>query len=365
MRIPYVRPSLPDAATIVRDVEQIFASGRLTKGPVVREYEEALAQRLGVRHVVATSSCTVGLALLYKALGIQGAVITPSYTFMATVNALVWAGGTPVFVDVDRDSWTLDPKSVEESLTPEIEAIVAVPVFGVPCDVESLQALADRARIPLVFDSAHGVGSYRNGLPLGGFGRAEVFSTTPTKTLVTGEGGFITTNDNELAENLRIFVEYGNDGSFDTLLPGLNGRLPEISAVIGLRMLDILDDLLKRRRKIVTAYREQLAETEGLRLQHVPPGCVSSYNYFTFMVDENFGLSRDELAEHLAERGIETKKYFWPSVHRHRPYRGLGYEGKLPVTERLEREALSVPLWSGLSDEEVEYVVTAVLSAAR
>jgi dTDP-4-amino-4,6-dideoxygalactose transaminase len=363
MQIPYVRPSLPEFAAIAPDIERIIASGQLTKGQIVQDYEESLARRLHVRNVIATSSCTIGLALLYRALEITGPVIVPSFTFMATVNALTWAGGTPVFVDVDPGTWTIDPQAVESAMSPEVRGIVAVPVFGSPCDVGSLQQVADRHGVPLVYDSAHGVGSFHEGTPLGGFGRAEAFSTTPTKTLVTGEGGFVTTNDDELAALVRMLVEYGNDGSFDTRLPGLNGRLPEISALIGLRMLDDLDALLERRAEIVATYRSELGSIDGVTLQHVRDGCVSSYKDFTITIGTGAGATRDEVAARLGDDGIQTKRYFVPVVHRQTPYRGAGYEGKLPVTERLEREALSLPLWSGMTDDEVGYVVDGVRRA--
>jgi dTDP-4-amino-4,6-dideoxygalactose transaminase len=360
MNIPYVRPSLPDFAAIAPDIEHIMTSGQLTKGPIVAQYEQSLAERLNVRNVIATSSCTIGLALLYRALEINGPVIVPSFTFMATVNALVWAGGSPVFVDVDPLTWTIDPEAVEAAMSPAVRGIVAVPVFGSPCDVDRLQKIADRHAIPLVYDSAHGMGSFHEGTPLGRFGRAEAFSTTPTKTLVTGEGGFVTTNDDELASLMRVLVEYGNDGSFDTRLPGLNGRLPEISALIGLRMLDGLDTLLERRAEIVATYRSELGEIEGVTLQRVRDGCVSSYKDFTITIDPRTGATRDALAARLSDDGIQTKRYFSPVVHRQTPYRGADYEGKLPVTERLESEAISLPLWSGMTDDEVDYVVKAV-----
>jgi dTDP-4-amino-4,6-dideoxygalactose transaminase len=365
MEVPYARPSLPTFSALASDIERIITSGRLTKGPVVEQYEQSLARRLNVRHVIATSSGTVGLALLYRAHETTGPVIVPSFTFMATVNALAWAGGIPVFVDVDPETWTIDSERVERALTPDVRAIVAVPVFGSPCDNEGLRAIADAAGIPLLFDSAHGVGSFYMGQPLGSFGRAEVFSTTPTKTLVTGEGGFVATDDDDLADAMRSLIEYGNDGHFDTRSPGLNGRLPEISALIGLRMLDQLDELLRRRAAIVASYQEALREIDGIGLQSVRDGCVSSYKDFTVLVDEASGWSSDGLAADLSEVGIQTKRYFSPVVHQQTPYRSLGFAGKLPVTERLEHQALSLPLWSGMSEEMITYVIDAIVSSAR
>lgn len=363
--VPYVRPTLPPFDTLAPDLERIISSGQLTKGPFAREYEAALADRLGVRNVIATSSCTIGLALLYRAVRIDGPVVVPSFTFMATVNALVWAGGTPVFVDVDAASWTLDPEKVDDACSSDVSAIVGVPVFGTPCANDRLAEIASRRGVDLLYDSAHGVGSSFHGVPLGRFGRAEVFSTTPTKTLVTGEGGFITTDDDDLAEELRMLIEYGNDGGFDTYVPGLNGRLPEISALIGLRMLDELDRAMERRLQIVATYANAFRDVDGLTLQVVPEGCVSSFKDFTVLVGDRFGRTRDGLHAYLAEQGVQTKRYFCPVVHRQRPYRSLGSEGMLPVTERLEREALSLPLWSAMTSDQIDHVIGSVLTAAR
>lgn len=361
--VPYVRPTLPPFSTLAPDLESIITSGQLTKGRFVREYEAALADRLGVRNVIATSSCTIGLALLYRALGIGGPVLVPSFTFMATVNALSWTGGTPVFVDVDPESWTLDPEKVDEAWSSDVRAIVGVPVFGAPCANDRLAEIASRRGVDLIYDSAHGVGSSFHGAPLGRFGRAEVFSTTPTKTLVTGEGGFVTTDDDNLADELRMLIEYGNDGGFDTYVPGLNGRLPEISALIGLRMLEQLDETLERRLQIVATYSDAFRSVDGLVLQSVPEGCTSSFKDFTVLIDDAFGQTRDELYATLAEQGIQTKRYFCPVVHRQRPYLSLGFEGTLPVTERLERQALSLPLWSGMTSDHIDHVIGSVLAA--
>jgi dTDP-4-amino-4,6-dideoxygalactose transaminase len=355
MQIPYVKPSLPGFDELESDLRAIIESGRLTKGPIVEAYENALASRLGVRNVIATSSCTVGLALLYRALGFNAEVIVPSFTFMATVNALMWTSATPRFVDVDPQTWTIDPDRVEEAITPHTQAIVAVPVFGSPCDNDRLERIAEGAGVALIFDSAHGVGSSYRGMPLGRFGIAEAFSTTPTKTLVTGEGGFISTDDDGLATELRMLVEYGNDGSFDTHAPGLNGRLPEISALIGLRMLDQLDGLLQRRARIVEAYTAGLGDLPGITLQVVREGCVSSFKDFTVLIGDDVPADRDTVASRLAADGVQTKKYFVPAVHNQRPYRSLDVD--LPVTTFLEHRALSLPLWSGMSDDEVDHVV--------
>lgn len=361
--IPYTRLELPDADLVAADVAEIIRSGQLTKGHRVAQYEQALATRLGVRHVIATASCTTGLMALFRALGLDGPVIVPSFTFMATAHAVVWAGGTPVFADVDERTFTLDPASVEAALTPETRAIVGVPVFGTPCDVEGLQAVADGAGIPLLFDSAHGVGSFIHGAALGGNGVAEVFSTTPTKTLVTGEGGFVATDHDGLAGSLRRIIEYGNDGSYDSTTPGLNGRLSEVHAAIGLRALAELDRIFAHRQLVVACYRQLLAGLPGIRIQEVPPGCASSYKDFTIVIEDDFGPDRDETARRLEAEVIETRKYYYPAVHRQRPYAAHPPTVPLPVTERLEGRVLSLPIGPGITECEAVRVVEALARA--
>ncbi|NNC75916.1 MAG: DegT/DnrJ/EryC1/StrS family aminotransferase [Acidimicrobiia bacterium] len=361
MPVPYARPALPDADLIADDVREIVASRWLTKGPFVGRYEEALSKRLAVPNVVATSSCTVGLAYLYRTLGFQGEVILPSFTFLATATALSWAGGTPVFVDIDPDTLTVDPEAVAAAVTPRTTGIIGVHVFGVAVD-PSVDEIAVNAGVPLVFDAAHGVGSSCGGKSLAMRGTASAFSTTPTKTLITGEGGFVTTGDDELAARIRILNEYGNDGSYDTITPGLNGRMPETSAAIGIRSLEMLDDVLEARWTVVDGYRERLSDLEGIRTQTVPEGCRASYKDFTIIVEDAFGTSRDDLASGLSELGIDTRPYFSPAVHRHRAYQDLGFVGSLPVTEDIEHRVLSLPLWVGMGDAEIDEVVAGIAS---
>ncbi|HMB03353.1 MAG TPA: aminotransferase class I/II-fold pyridoxal phosphate-dependent enzyme, partial [Isosphaeraceae bacterium] len=301
---------------------EVISSGMVAKGRHLREFEAALAEHLGVKHAIAVSSCTTGLMLAYKCLGLQGDVVIPSFTFMATASSLVWAGLRPVFGDVDAQTTNLDPAAAEAAITPETSAIVVVHNFGNPADIDAFRAIADRHGLKLIFDAAHGFGTLYRGAPVGAQGHAQVFSMSPTKLLIAGEGGLITTNDDETAEQLRFGREYGNSGNYDSAFAGFNARMPEFNALLGLKGLRGLEASARRRNEVAALYREELGCLSGLTFQEVRPGNRSSFKDFSIVVDpEAFGLTCDELAAALGAENIDTRKYYDPPVHRQTAYR--------------------------------------------
>jgi dTDP-4-amino-4,6-dideoxygalactose transaminase len=362
--VPLARPGVADPARVAAEVEGILRSGILTNGPTVRRLEAAAADYLGVRHVVAVSSCTAGLMLVLRCAELTGEVVVPSFTFAATAHAVAWNGLRPVFADVDPGSLTLDPEAVATVLSTRTSAILATHVYGTPCDVEGLRDLAAANGVRLFFDAAHAFGSERQGIRVGGFGDAEVFSLSPTKVVVAGEGGLISTNDDLLAERLRIARDYGNPGDYDCLFVGLNARLSELHAAVALASLEDLDGRLVERNALAAAYAEALADVPGIAFPQLADGDRSTFKDLTILVDpEAFGLGADALAAALARRGIDTRRYYNPPVHRMRAYAGLGPHAPLPVTERAAATVLSLPLWTGMGDERVERVADAIRGA--
>ncbi|MCI0645021.1 MAG: DegT/DnrJ/EryC1/StrS family aminotransferase [Chloroflexi bacterium] len=324
----------------------------VTKGRHLRAFEDAVAQHLKIKHAIAVSSCTTGLMLTYQGLGLAGDVVVPSFTFMATVSALVWAGLRPVYADVDRGTTNLDPAAAEAAITPQTSAIVAVHNFGNPADIEALQAVANRHGLKLIFDAAHGFGALYRGRPVGAQGDAHVYSLSPTKLLITGEGGIVATNEDELAERVRIGREYGNDGHYDSVFAGFNARMPEFNALLGLHSLKMLEDAACRRNEVVDIYHEQLGRLPGIGFQVVKNGNRCSYKDFSITMEpEAFGLNRDELAQALAAENIDTRKYYQPPVHRQTAYAHYTNGQPLPETEWLSNHSLSLPIWSHMSDE--------------
>lgn len=362
-KIPIIQPTLPDYETMAPQVREIFATGMLTKGKYLRQFEERLAEYLGVKHAVCVSSCTLGLALTYQGLGLRDEVIVPSFTFMATVHPLVWLNATPVFVDIDPHSWNIDPAKVEEAVTSRTTGIVAVHNFGNPADVEILEEIAHRYHLKLVFDAAHGFGTLYQGKPVGRFGDAEVFSLTPTKLLVAGEGGVVATNDDILAKHIRTGREYGNDGHYGSDFPGLNARMPEFNAILGIKSLEMLEENAERRNQLVKRFRERLERLPGIAFQTIRPGNRCSYKDLSVLIDENaFGLTRDQLAQALEAENIDTRKYHDPPVHTHRTYRPLWerYDSRLPVTNWVAPRSLSLPIYSHMDEAMVDGICTAI-----
>jgi dTDP-4-amino-4,6-dideoxygalactose transaminase len=349
-KIPITKPSLPEYSNLADQTREIIQTGVLTKGCHVRDFEERVAEHLGVKHAIAVSSCTSGLMLTYQAVGLEGDVVVPSFTFMATVSALRWAGLRPVFADVKRDTMNVDPRSVEEAITPATSAIVAVHNSGNPADIADLQALAGKYHLRLIFDAAHGFGSLYDGKPVGPHGDVQVFSLSPTKLLIAGEGGVVATNQDEIAERVRIGREYGNRGDYDSDFAGLNARMPEFNALLGQHSLRLLESAARRRNEIAELYRERLGRLPGVTFQEVRAGNRSSYKDFAIVIDrQRFGLSRDDLATALDAEMIETRKYHDPPVHRQAAYRCYApCDRTLGNTEFLAAGILDLPIWSDM-----------------
>jgi dTDP-4-amino-4,6-dideoxygalactose transaminase len=346
-----------------REFANILESGNLTKGEYLRELEARLADYLGVKHAVGVSSATLGLLLTYHGLALRDEVVVPSFTFMATVHPLAWLGARPVFVDIDPGTWNIDPARVEAAITPRTTAIVAVHNFGNPAPIAELESIASNHGLKLVFDAAHGFGSLHQGRPVGRFGKAEVFSMSPTKLLVAGEGGIVATDDDKLAEHIRIGREYGNPGDYGSEFPGVNARLPEFNAVLGIHSLTMLEENAVRRNRLVAVYRDALEAVPGITFQEIAPGDRCSYKDLSITVDEEaFGLGRDELALALQAENIDTRKYHDPPVHMHKSYRDqVGRQtDPLSVTNEVASASLSLPIWSHMQLEMIERICDAI-----
>jgi dTDP-4-amino-4,6-dideoxygalactose transaminase len=360
----FIRPTLPPLAEVVARYLSVYDNGLITNAELVARFERAAADRLGVAHCVAVSSCTAGLMLSMRALDLTGEVILPSFTFFASGHPVLWNGLTPVFADCDANDWTLDPDDVERRITPRTSAILAVHMYGNPCRVERLEALAARYRLKLIFDAAHAFGSRYQGRPIGQFGDAEVFSFSPTKLLVAGEGGLVSTNDATLAHRLRAARNYGDLGAYDPEVLGVNARMSEFNAALALAGLDLVDRKLARHNEIAARYTESLRSLPGVSFQHSDARDTHTYKDYSVLIDPaGFGATRDQTAAVLASMNIETKKYFYPPLHQQRLYRQY-HDTPLPQTERVSSTVLSLPVYESLRDEQVDAVCEAVQTAA-
>ena len=365
--LPLARPSVSDPRAVARDVERILRSGVLTNGPYVRELERRTAEYLDVRHSLAVASCTAGLMLVLRASDLSGDVIVPSFTFAATAHAVAWNGLRPVFADIDPATLTLSPHAVARAVGVRTSAILATHTFGTPCAVEELATIARHWGIRLFFDAAHAFGSRHGGTPVGAFGDAEVFSLSPTKVLVAGEGGIIATDDDALAERCRMGRDYGHPGDYDCRFVGLNARMSELHAAVALASLNGLEERIERRNALSALYREALGGIPGFGFPEVPAGDRSTFKDFTILIDaQAYGLDAPALARALGAEGIETRRYYAPPVHAMRAYRSAaGVNGNLPVTEAAAERVLTLPLWVGMGEEHVGGVAAAIVRIRR
>jgi dTDP-4-amino-4,6-dideoxygalactose transaminase len=367
-RFRFIRPTLPPLDAVLGHYRAAYENGLITNADNVGKFEAAVAERLEVKHCVAVSSCTSGLMMSLRGLGVTGEVIIPSFTFFATGHSARWNGLTPVFADCDPHTWNVDVADVERKITERTKALLIVHLYGNPANIEALTKLADRHNLKLIFDGAHAFGSKYRGRPIGGFGHAEVFSLSPTKLLVAGEGGLVTTNDASLAKAIRLMRNYGDGGAYDPEWIGMNARMSEFNAALGLAGLLEVDDRVRRRNQIARMYDEQLASLPGLRFQKVDPRDVNTFkDYSIHVTPEQFGMTRDELAEGLLAENIETKKYFYPPMHMQSLYQKFHkVDGRhLKTTEEVTSGILSLPIYESLQDSTIETVSLAIRRLAH
>lgn len=359
------RPNIGDQAAFLRRAESIMQSRWLTNnGPLVQEFEHRVADMHGVAHCVAMCNGTIALEIAIRALGMDGEVIIPSYTFIATAHALSWQGITPVFADIDPATHNLDPASVRRMITPRTSGIIGVHLWGRPAPVDALQAIADEHGLSLMFDAAHAFAGSSGSRRIGGFGRCEVLSFHATKVFNTFEGGAVLTNDDALAETMRLMRNFGFAGFDNVIHPGTNGKMPEINAAMGLVNLDSLADFVASNKVRYDDYARALGAIDGVRLLAYDPGDTPNYQYVVMEVDPAFRASRDRIVDALQAENILARRYFWPGCHRMKPYRELyPHAGLLlPGTEQVADRVVVLPTGASLVPGCVE-TVAAVLSA--
>lgn len=356
--IPIASPWLPPWEEVAARFQDIWRGGRLTNGALVERLEAEAAAWLGVRECVAVSSCTSGLMLAARCLGLRGEVVLPSFTFFATGHALSWNGLTPVFADCNPETFNLDPQSAARVVTPETSAVVAVHNFGCPSAVEELEQLTRRHGLRLLFDGAHALGALVNGHSVATWGDATVFSLAATKPLAAGEGGLIATGDAALARRLRHARNYGNDGSYDCPVLGLNARMTEMQAALALAGLPYVEAGIERRRRLAGLYQGLLGTAPGLEVQKPAAHTRSTWNGFPLVVRAVSGTTREAIERSLAAEGIETRRYYDPPLHCQRLYRRFHDPVREPlaVTEAIRSRVVSLPLHAGLAPHDAERI---------
>ncbi len=359
--IDIVRPGLPPLEKMEAEFREVLANGKITNNSrFVRSFEQAIGERTGAHTAVATNG-TLALMLLFRALGRQGEVVMPSFTFPATAHAARWCGLAVRFTDIDPGTWTLDAAAAERACGPDTVAIMGVHVFGVPCDVDGLSEVARRAGVPLLFDAAHAFGARYQGRPVGSLGRAEVFSFHATKIFGVGEGGAVSTADAALLETVKSGRNFGFGKSGDCEDAGLNAKMSELFAIIGLSLLETFDERLAARRRVGAVLRERVGKLPGMTLQQIPDGCEATHQNFAVLVDSDaFGLSRDELHAAMDAENVMTRKYFHPPLHALTCYAAEGASAELSETDRVAERVLCFPIYSDMTDAEMHGMMGAL-----
>lgn len=353
-------PNIGNRERFFERANEMFDRRWLTnRGELVQEFEQRVADYLGVKHCISMCNGTVALEIAIRALGLNGEVIIPSLTFIATAHALQWQEITPVFCDVDPDSYCIDPVEIEKHITPKTTAILGVHLYSRPCDIEALQAVADKHGLKLLFDAAHAFACSHKGTMIGNFGNCEVLSFHATKFFNTFEGGAITTNDDALAEKIRLMQNFGFNGMDSVVYIGTNGKMSEICAAMGLTNLEEIDTFLKINHRNYEAYKNELSGVDGLKLIQFNEDEKCNRQYIVIEVGESYPLSRNELMEKLHTNDIRARRYFWPGCHRMEPYRSLQPDAAagLPVTEEISSRILVLPTGSSVNPQTAEHIV--------
>jgi dTDP-4-amino-4,6-dideoxygalactose transaminase len=352
-------PNIGDRGAFLKYVGEIFDRRWLTNnGPLLQEFEARVANYLGVRHCVAMCNGTIALEIAIRALDLAGEVIVPSYTFIATAHALHWQGITPVFADIDPSTHNLDPDAVRRMITERTTGIIGVHVWGRAAPVEALQEVASEHDLALMFDAAHAFGCSHRGRTIGCFGRAEVLSFHATKFFNTFEGGAVVTNDDELAERMRLMRNFGFAGYDNVIHPGTNGKMVEVCAAMGLVNLSGIEDVIAVNRRNYQYYREALSAVPGVTLVTYDEEERNNYQYIVLIVDRHCAASRDEIVAALHAENVLARKYFWPGCHRMMPFRELcpGAGALLPNTLEVAERVLVLPTGTAVGESAIDLI---------
>jgi dTDP-4-amino-4,6-dideoxygalactose transaminase len=358
------RPNIGDREKLLERINDMLDRRWLSnRGKFVQEFEQKVAEYLGVKHCIAICNGTVALELVIRALGLQGEVIVPSFTFIATAHALQWQEITPVFCDINPETHTLNPWRVESMITPRTSGIIGVHLWGQPCDVEALTEIASKHHLKLMFDASHALGCSYRGQMIGSFGQAEVFSFHATKFINSFEGGAIATNDDELNQKIRLMKNFGFSGYDNVIYLGTNGKMSEASAAMGLTSLESAEKFIEVNRRNYKCYQSGLANIPGVQLLSVDESEKNNYQYIVLEIDaQEAGITRDLLLKILHAENVIARRYFYPGCHRMEPYRSyFPHAGLLlPETEKLAQKVLVLPTGTAIGENEIQEICSIV-----
>ncbi len=354
------RPLLPDLDQFMGKLREVWDAKWLTNnGAQHARLERRLTEALGVPYLSLFNNGTIALITACQSLRLSGEVITTPFTFPATPHVLTWNNIKPIFCDIDPITLNLDPDRIESMITPQTTGILAVHVYGRPCDVVAIQAVADKYGLKVVYDAAHAFGTAIDGVGIGNFGDVSMLSFHATKLFHSAEGGALTFRDPNLKPRIDLLKNFGIKNEEEVVMPGINGKMNEIQAALGLAVLDLVAEERRRRALLVETYRRCLSDVPGIVLAQEQPNVTDSYQYFVIRIDEKlFGRSRDAVYDSFKEYNVFTRKYFYPLCSTYNCYKHLPSSSadNLPVATAMAKQVLSMPLYGELSVEQVERI---------
>jgi dTDP-4-amino-4,6-dideoxygalactose transaminase len=353
------QPFLPPLEEFLPSLKQIWNSKMLTNcGPFHQQFEDALCEYLGIEHIALFTNGTLALVTALQSLRITGEVITTPYSFVATSHSLLWNGIKPVFVDIDPETLNLDPLKIEAAITPQTTAIMPVHCYGHPAAVEAIQTIADNYNLKVIYDAAHAFGVRDEGGSILRHGDLSVLSFHATKTFNTFEGGAIVCPDIKTKTRIDQLKNFGHVGEVTVVAPGINGKMNEFNAALGLLQLKYIDEAIARRRLIDEAYRKRLQGIPGIRCLESKREQAANYTYFPILIQNDYPIARDELYQRLKDSGIHPRRYFYPLISEFTMYRGLpsARQDNLPVATAISRQVLCLPIYPALPMSVVDEV---------
>lgn len=363
--IHVTRPLLPPLEEFVPYLEQIWENQWLTNnGPFHQQFERALCDYLGVKYISLFANGTLALLTALQSLRITGEVITTPYSFVATAHSLLWNGIKPVFVDIHPETLNLDPEKIEAAITPQTTAILPVHCYGHPCDVARIQEIADNYGLKVIYDAAHSFGARCEGESLHNHGDLSVLSFHATKVFNTFEGGAIVCHDAKAKRHIDHLKNFGFVDEVTVVAAGINGKMSEVNAAFGMLQLKGIDAALRSRQVIDARYRQGLQGISGIRCLGDWCGEGGNHAYFPIMVSPEYPMSRDALYQKLRDHNVFARRYFYPLISDFPMYRGLpsAAHANLPIARRAAEQVICLPIYPGLADEHIDFVIGLIAS---
>ncbi len=360
------RPIFPNLNEYTQQLRDVWSSQWISNnGPKHQQFEKKVRNLLKVPYVSIFNNGTIALLTAIKALKLTGEVITTPFTFPATPHCLTWNNITPVFCDIDPVTMNIDADKIEALITPRTSAVLAVHVFGTPCDVEKIQKIAHKHKLKVIYDAAHAFGTKVHNIGIGNFGDVTMFSFHPTKLFHSGEGGALTFKNKSFKKRVELLKNFGIMGQEAVVDVGINGKMNELQAALGLTILNYIDEERRKRKQLYDAYVKRLKPVRGITVLEHPRHIQSSYQYFVIRIDKKqFGRSRDYVYEKFKKYNVFTRKYFYPLCSHYSHYKNLSSAKRsaLPVANKVATEVLSMPFYGGLSVRDIEKICSILTS---